>query len=1240
MAAVSYGNYCINNQYNVTQPSMSMSSVYINDENIGNTNSQSVYTYFPNITNVTLNLGNNTLRFSNTTLTNPSSLGVWLDSNDNGQFEPYEKVLEALNGNVPTNLDPISFAIPCGTKLGKHRMRIRITDNTTSIDACTKYNQGVSRDFDIYLQNNTTETLSINSSIEQPLCSPTTINISAVGCANGAFSWSDGNLNKNRSVLVSQSTIFIANCSVGGCIVKSNSIPITVVPQGTQNSIIQWEKSFGGTGGDVFYDIIKAADGGYLTVGVSNSPIGGNKTTPFRGSQDAILTKFDVNGNIIWDKVFGGIGYETGFKIKALSDGNYLLIFDSASGIENEKTAPNKGGLDIWIIKIDANGNIIWDKTYGSNATEYVTDLIPTSDGGSIIGSIISTNASTVTANGDRSQNGRGDHDLWFIKIDANGNKVWDKTFGGSGTEIGGYLLKAIDNSGYYTWGYTNTSNISGSDLTTPARNGTDAWLIKFDNNGNKIFDKVYSGGNLFSGASSTEQFTDMVALSDGNYLLSAYSNNHSGNEKTENSLGGSDHWLIKITPSGTVISDKTYGSEGITDDARKLLLRTDGTILIAGNLSGNFENHSKQEIKGLNDGLIYAIDANLNFLWSKRIGGSVNPTTGVNELFYGLIPDINDSFIVVGHSGESKGDRAESFGENDGWIVKMSIPLTTKPTISSPNILACVGEPFTLNAGGCTSDVLWSNGLTSASIIVKPSSNDNVFTVNCRTDANNCISIQSDVYRPIVADANQNLTGTAASGTIQARQTITSRQTIQPNTNVNYRAGKSILLEKNQSFEAKNGSVFKAEIASCAIENGLLARYDFSNNILDQSGNNRNGLVNTALFTKDRFGNSNSALSFNGVNQYVTLGNWFNYQEFTVSFWLNSGSTQANSYAMLIDNNHTGSRSWFAQQDYNNNNSYIFGVLGSPSGGVAFNLTSTWNHLTFVKGAGIVKVFMNGKLVSTATHGGSIPYDGTQNLILGAWYASGGFTRFWNGKMDDLKLYNRALTDTEITTIFQAEAPNPSLSTGLFANYKFDGDANDVSGKGNNGTVVGGATFTTDRFGQTNKALNFDGVDGHVSVPNNNTLSGFNELTMSAWVNHNQTAGGLGSIITKWYQQLGQDTYWLGITGGTNKVGVYTNNDVNTPFESPSPTPINTWTHVTFTHDSSGDKLFINGYLANSNSISGTILSSSQDLLIGADSNLGTLWRFFKGKIDDVRLYNRALSRLEVQQLYELEKP
>lgn len=1249
IAALYGGSYCLSNlgAYNASDL-LGLGNIIFNGVLQNGANSASKdgkYSYNPTVTPTALNLGTNTFetvqfRGSYTNIV----VGIWIDLNSNGLFDSSEKVYQGS----PNNATSTTFNVPCNTPVGRYRLRIRITDSQANIDACSFYSMGDTKDYIVDVQATNPVAMTASSNQSGPICAGTSVTLNFSGCSGGTMIWQDNASNVSpRVVTPTQTTIYKAECTKGGCVVDTKSIPVTIPPQGTKNSIVQWEKSFGGTADDKFHNIAKTADGGYLLTGYSASGLNGNRTQPQRGGGDGVLIKIDANGNRIWEKTFGGTNGDYLYDVLSTSDNNFLIIGQSFSGVGYEKQSINKGDVDSWIIKINPNGDVIWEVSLGSNAGDYTGNVVaPTSDGGFIVvSSTGSTGPASVAANGDRSQSLKSSSwDYWIFKIDANGQKVWDKVYGGISAEFVGGIIKATDNSGYYIVGQTNSASGAGSDVTTSARHDYDGWLLKIDNNGNKIFDKTFSGGTArspFATADfSNESLRKIKALPDGNYLILGFSNNHAGNEKSENSMGGLDMWLIKIAPDGTKISDKVFGGSNNEFEGDMIVLN-DGSVLLSSSSKSVFNVDKNDALKGTSDVWMLKLDPNLNIIWSENFGGAVGTDPSKQETIYKIFNDGNDNFILAGWANESKGNRADAFGLDDAWVMKVNIPSITKPTISANTTLFCPGESITLTANGCTSRTLWSNGATSNAIIVKPNSDDNTYRVNCLTNVNACIGLDSDVFRVNVATGNLTLTGTSTSGTKQAKNTIILTEIINSGINVNYKAGKSILLDKNQYFEAKTGSVFKAEIAACNLEQGMVGYYPFNNNVLDLSNSNHNGTLNGALFTKDRFGKSNAALQFNGINQYLTLGNWFNYQEFTVSYWVNTGTTQANAYASLIENNHNGTRSWVSQQNSTINNQYFFGVVGSPTNTINFSLdANTWAHITYVKANGYTKVFKNGVLVESVTYTGTIPYDGTQQLTVGAWFYNGQINRFWNGVMDDIRIYNRALTDTDIIALYKSEAPSPSLSAGLFANYKFDGDANDVSGKGNNGTINGGATFTTDRFGQANKAINFDGVDDHVNVPNTNTLSGFNELTMSVWVNYNQTIGTLGAIITKWYQQLGRDTYWMGINGSTNKVGAYTNNDVSTPFESPNSVPINTWNHVIFTHNSSGDKLFINGILVASNNISGTILSSTQNLLIGADSNLGTLWRFYKGKMDDVKLYNRALSPLEVIQLYELEKP
>lgn len=176
-----------------------------------------------------------------------------------------------------------------------------------------------------------------------------------------------------------------------------------------------------------------------------------------------------------------------------------------------------------------------------------------------------------------------------------------------------------------------------------------------------------------------------------------------------------------------------------------------------------------------------------------------------------------------------------------------------------------------------------------------------------------------------------------------------------------------------------------------------------------DLTGNLRNGtLVNTPTYSSNNGGN----IALNGSNQCVELGTFFTYNTFTISLWVNPGSTQA-QYADIIDNNHTGTRNFVCQQNSTNLNQYAFDVIGSStySSTGFFTLTANiWTNLSFTFDGSVVRGYLNSSLFGTG--GSCTPNWSSQYLRLGQW---GGGGRNWNGKYGNFMIYDRALTSTEI---------------------------------------------------------------------------------------------------------------------------------------------------------------------------------------------------------------------------------
>jgi gliding motility-associated-like protein len=200
----------------------------------------------------------------------------------------------------------------------------------------------------------------------------------------------------------------------------------------------------------------------------------------------------------------------------------------------------------------------------------------------------------------------------------------------------------------------------------------------------------------------------------------------------------------------------------------------------------------------------------------------------------------------------------------------------------------------------------------------------------------------------------------------------------------------------------------------------------------------------------------TDNSLKFNGSNQEAQLGTWFNFQQFTISMWVKPGATQV-TYADIIDNNHTGSRSWVFQQNVNNINQYGFG--GGFAGTNITLAANLWQHVTLVKSSTATSIYINGCLATTVPSG-AIPYDGTQLLRLANFGGGGG--RNWNGEMDEVKIYDRVLTDSEILAgVYTAESPTAS---NLQAYYKMNQSSGpsllDATPNARNGTLINSPTF------------------------------------------------------------------------------------------------------------------------------------------------------------------------------------
>ncbi|PSR53949.1 hypothetical protein AHMF7605_10680 [Adhaeribacter arboris] len=441
-----------------------------------------------------------------------------------------------------------------------------------------------------------------------------------------------------------------------------------------------WDKSYGGVATE-YYDqytkyygtstlstMVATSDGGYLLGGTSDSNRGNDKTQPTRGKSDYWIVKVDASGKKLWDKVYGGKDSDGLNRLITTTDGGYLLGGTSRSGKNGDKSQDSKGGKDYWLLKIDATGNKLWDKTYGGGNEDEFTNLISTPDGGYLLGG-----TSYSQNSGDKSEVSRGNADYWVVKIDAQGTKQWDKTLGG---KFGEYLssLATTPDSGYLIGG--STLSPTSGDITAPIKGGGDIWLVKIDANGQKSWDKTFGGGG-------GDGLGNIVPTSDGNYLLGGDSYSVSNGDKTAPNKGHTDYWLIKINPNGNKIWDKTFGGN-CYDYFSNLVATPDGGFFLGGSSSSEISGDKSETNRGSyykecesglgqTDYWIIKLDANANKVWDRTFG-TVAPQSSYTDRLTTLLATTNGEYLIGGDTNIGKsGDKSQPIkGVRDIWVIKI----------------------------------------------------------------------------------------------------------------------------------------------------------------------------------------------------------------------------------------------------------------------------------------------------------------------------------------------------------------------------------------------------------------------------------------------------------------------------------------------------------------------------------------------------------------------------------------
>lgn len=310
---------------------------------------------------------------------------------------------------------------------------------------------------------------------------------------------------------------------------------------------------------------------------------------------------------IEWQNTIGGTDDDYLTSIIATSDGGSLITGYSNSGVSGDKTETSNGNLDYWVVKLDRSGNIQWQNTIGGNYVEWLNKVVTTGDGGYLL---VGWSASNIS--GDKTENCWGNEDFWIVKIDSSGAVQWDKTIGGTGNDVPKDIINTSD-GGYLLGGYSN-SGISGNK-TIAGYGYHDYWIVKIDSMGNILWQKCYGGDK-------DDLLYAVKQTPDGGFILGGYSRSENTGIKTEPCQGLSDYWIIKTDSLGVLQWQNAIGGSSY-DYLTDISPTNDNGYIVCGWSQSGVSGDKTEITTGGSCFWIIKLDFTGNIQWQNSIGGS-----------------------------------------------------------------------------------------------------------------------------------------------------------------------------------------------------------------------------------------------------------------------------------------------------------------------------------------------------------------------------------------------------------------------------------------------------------------------------------------------------------------------------------------------------------------------------------------------------------------------------------------
>jgi prepilin-type N-terminal cleavage/methylation domain-containing protein/uncharacterized delta-60 repeat protein len=292
---------------------------------------------------------------------------------------------------------------------------------------------------------------------------------------------------------------------------------------------LSWSKTWGGGNTEYGYDLVQTSDGGYAVTGITNSY--------GAGGYDMFIAKFTSSGTLSWNRTWGGAAYDQGRSIIQTSDGGYVVT--------GSTELSGAGMADTILIKYNSSGTMLWNRTWGGTGVEWGNSVIQTSDGGYAVTGDTSICSPTCS------------YDATLVKYASDGTLSWNRSIGGSGSDYGFSIIQTSD-GGYVIAGMTYS--YGAGDM--------DAYLVKLNSSGVMSWDKTWGGADYDFNHSVTQ-------TSDGGYVVVGFTNTFGA--------GSGDSFNAKYSNTGSLIWDNTFGSYRGDDRAYGVASTSDGGFVVVG---------------------------------------------------------------------------------------------------------------------------------------------------------------------------------------------------------------------------------------------------------------------------------------------------------------------------------------------------------------------------------------------------------------------------------------------------------------------------------------------------------------------------------------------------------------------------------------------------------------------------------------------------------------------------------